>query len=1058
MSYRARPVESRFVLCWARLLGAALIIASGFAHADEVEFNRDIRPILADRCFQCHGPDPSSREADLRLDTLDGATHELAGGGKAVVPGQPGQSVILKRMLSDDKSYRMPPVDSKIQVTDSEIELIEQWIEQGAMYEKHWAFQPLPDEVPVPVASNDGWAHSALDKFLLARLEAEGLEPSTPAKKSTWLRRVSYDLIGLPPTADELNQFLNDHSPDAFEKVVDRLLASSHFGQRMAVPWLDAARYADSYGYQADLLSPTWPWRDWVVRALNDNLPYDQFLTWQIAGDLLPNATREQRLATAFNRLHRMTNEGGSIAEEFRTEYVADRAQTFGTAVLGLTVECARCHDHKFDPISQREFYQLTAFFDNIDEWGTYHDSSRVPTPSLLLPTPEQEKRLRELEAKEESAAAAFQHVVENSGPRLKEWLAQVDAEARIPGLEGLYPLDAIGKENSIVNSANPKLPGTTSPANELVNGRTGKGIRLAGDEPLSLPDVCGGLHPHETFSVAMWAKFPKSSREGVIFHRSGGSDVGNHGTELSLKDGRLFFAMIRYWPGNAIAVQSQNAVERNEWVHIAVTYDSTMTANGMHIYVNGARSDEIVRNNLYKMPGQEGDGITFGSRYRDRSIQGLVLDEIYAFNRNLVAIEVAQLHGKHALQDALRERRASKLRDYYLANFDAKVAEAATNLREARAQLLEYRSSFLEVPVMEETTSPRDTYLLARGAYDAPRVEETRVLPGVPMVLGEMAEDLPKNRLGLAKWLTDPHHPLTARVVVNRTWQLFFGQGLVSSANDFGIQGTPPTHPELLDWLARDFIASDWDYKRLCKQIVLSSTYRQSSIADQTRRDIDPRNLLHARGPASRLSAEMLRDTVLAASGLLNDTVGGPPVSPYQPAGLWRESNLMTPAYQQSVGRALYRRSLYTVVKRTTPMPNMVAFDAATRDVCTVNRAETNTPIQALVLLNDVQFVEACRVLGERMLIDGGTTDERQVRFAFVHLTGRYPKKQELNLLVELYGQQRELFAEDLSSAQELLALGDSDAPADLPPAKLAAATVVAQAILNLDATVWKR
>ena len=1053
--------------CWLRLLRVCaaflfVFLASGI-RAKEVDFNRDVLPILSERCFQCHGPDAGSREADLRLDQFEGATAESQTGEQVLVPGKPEASVLLQRLRSTDDDFRMPPTETNLHVSESEIKLIERWIKQGGQYARHWSFVPLPDEILLPKVQNATWPISPLDRYVLARLEAEGLEPSPPADKATWLRRVTYDIIGLPPTVNEIDEFLDDLSDECYERVVDRLLASPHFGERMAVPWLDAARYADSYGYQSDLLSPTWYWRDWVIRAFNGNLPYDQFLTWQIAGDLLPNATREQHLATAFNRLHRMTNEGGSIAEEFRAEYVADRVQTLGTAVLGLTIECARCHDHKFDPISQKEFYQLTAFFDNIDEWGTYYSSDRVPTPSMLLPTAEQVARQQELIATVSSHRDTYERTLRDRQPTFQQWLATATYQDEMPGLVGYYPLDKVDKKNQLENLAEPNNPGFTSPANLVVQGHKGQGLRLVGDEAILFPKVCGSLQSQETFSVSLWLKLPREGHDGVLFHQSSGSDVGFHGTELSLRDGRLFFAMIRFWPGNAIAVQTRKPIKRGEWVHVAVTYDASISAKGMRIYVNGQAVQEIIRDNLYKSPAHSGNGIIFGQRYRDRTLQGVVIDELRAYNRDLSGIEAAQLFDGHSLVKAISERQTDVLREYYFLNIDQGVASARTALTNAQAQLIDYQSDFRETMVMQEMPQPRDTFCLARGAYDAPKTPEKQVFPDVPEAIGALGKKVPRNRLGLSRWLTNPNHPLTARVAVNRIWQIFWGRGLSVTSENFGTQGSLPSHPQLLDWLARNFVQSGWDTKQLCKTITLSATYRQSSTANRILRERDPENTLLARGPSRRLSAEMIRDTALSASGLLNRDLSGPPVSPYQPAGLWREANSMSPAYEQSVGRALYRRSIYTVSKRTAPTPNMVAFDATAREVCSARRQSTNTPIQALVLLNDIQFVESSRVLAEQMLLAGETSDQQRIRYAFVRLTGREPTNMEIALLAGHYAAQRNLFKQQPDSAQKLTALGSKPISSgssanQLDSIELAAATVVAQTILNLDATVWKR
>jgi len=1029
------------------------------ADGDVVRFSRDIQPILADNCFKCHGPDASSQKAGLRLDLPEHALARLRGGRVAVVPGDAESSEMMRRIVSRDPAVRMPPPEAAKSLTVDEVELIRQWIESGAEWERHWAFECVrkPDLPRVP---DGAWPRNEIDAFVLSRLEREGLSPSPEASRETILRRVALDLTGLPPVLAEIDTFLTDESEDAYERAVDRLLASPRFGERMAVPWLDAARYADSYGYQSDQLSPTWPYRDWVVRAFNSNLPYDQFITWQIAGDLLPGASREQHLATAFNRLHRMTNEGGSIEEEFRNEYACDRVNTFGTVFLGLTVECARCHDHKFDPISARDYYALAAFFNNIDEWGMYHDSSRVPTPSLLLPTPHQELRMTACEEAVRACNETVRRLPEARDEPFAAWLANAAIQADVwPGLVGCYTFEEIGGNGEIANRANPSNPGSTSAANRLVDGRRGHAIEFSGDDAASFPHVAGGLEPWDSFSVAFWIHLPEGLSNGVIFHKSGGTDVGRFGTELSLRDGRLFFGVIRFWPGNAMAVRSNQVVEQGAWHHVAVTYDGSGAACGMHLYLDGkAAAATVLVDRLTKSPGAGGHGVTFGERFRDAGLRGGRIDDLFVFDRAIAPIEAAQLCDGTTLDLAREARDAAAMREYYIAAIDPAAAEARAARANAVRALFETRDAMIETMVMEERKERRSTYVLARGAYDAAKTNENRVDPDTPGALSPFPENAPRHRLGLALWLTARENPLAARVAVNRVWQLFFGHGLVETIEDFGAQGVRPSHPELLDWLAADFMEHGWDIKRLCRQIATSATYRQASVLTENLRERDPENALLGRGPARRLPAEMIRDLALSAAGLLDETMGGPPVSPYQPAELWQEFNSMSPAYQQSVGTALYRRSLYTVWKRTTPMPNMTAFNAPAREVCTVRRAETSTPIQALVLLNDPQFVEAARALGERMLREGGATVEEQIEFAFRLLTGRSPLDQERALLVELTAEQRAHFAAEPGAGARLRSIGESPLDEGLDPIDAAAATVVAQAMLNMDATVWSR
>ena len=876
------------------------------------------------------------------------------------------------------------------------------------------------------------------------------------------MRRVSFDLTGLPPTPEEILAFENDDSPEAYKRVVDRLLASEEFGKHMAISWLDAARYADSYGYQADLLSPTWPWRDWVVRAINQNLPYNQFLLWQIAGDLVPDAETDQILATAFNRLHRQTNEGGSVELEWRTEYAADRVHTFGTAMLGMTLECARCHDHKFDPVSQRDYYNLFAFFNNIDEWGMYHDSSRVPTPSLLLPTDDQQASIREMEDWLESRRGDWKRFAGSDEfvNRFDAWLENHSEIEIVASPVAYWSLDELNESKQLSNGVSGGKPATTSPANTLADGYRGKAMKLTGDDAAEFQVENNWLEPWRPYSISFWIQVPENTTNAVILHRQGGTDVGNFGTRVSIRDGRVRFEKVRFWPGNALAVESRDTLSANHWHHIVVTNDGSATAAGMHVYIDRENQGVILRNTLTKDPQYrpgKNPGFVVGEQFRRIGLRNGLIDEISVFDMPLSPVEVSAIRN-----DQKKISTGQFDRQVLVAHFLKSTEERVAWMKEEAGlveALLKARVSIIETMVMQEREDQRPAYVLNRGEYDAPRTEDNLARRGTPKALPSMQEHMPRNRLGLARWLISDNHPLTARVAVNRIWQGFFGKGLVETPNDFGYQSEMPVYSELLDWLARDFVDNDWDVKRLCRQIVLSSTYRQTSRCGEELRKQDPENRWLARGPSGRLTAEMIRDMALFVSGLLNDQAGGPPVSPYQPVNIWRENNTMTPAYNQSVGTDLYRRSLYTVWKRTTPMPNMMTFDATSREVCTVQRAETNTPQQAMVLLNDVQFVEAARVLATRSIVDHPDADDgARIQWLFVRLAGRLADDRELAILKELLTGQRTEFASDPENATKLAGVGETPVPKEVPVAELAAVTVVTQAILSSDATIWKR
>ncbi len=1057
--------------------------------AQLISYNRDIRPILSDNCFQCHGPDKNTRAAGLRLDIREEA---LARG--VLSPGKPEKSRLIARVFAKQQALLMPPVASHRKLSPAQKELLRRWVAQGAKYEAHWSFVPLPARVPVPAVKNAGWCRNEIDRFVLARLEKAGLKPSPEASRSDWLRRVTLDLTGLPPTPAELEAFLTDRAPQAYEKVVDRLLTSPRFGEQMAVPWLDVARYADSYGYQSDQLSPTWPYRDWVVQAFNNNLPYDRFITYQVAGDLLPNATREQRLATAFNRIHRMTNEGGSVPEEWRLEAVADRVNTFGTAFLGLTLECARCHDHKFDPISHRDYYSLSAFFNSIDEHGLYDRADIVPSPSLLLPTPPQEQQLAQarqaLQQAEQTLAAARTGAEE----RFRNWLTSRPKVDPLPDRTGKFSFESF--EGATLRNESPGATHHGARLDEvpLVPGKNGKAIQLDGENNVNFPNL-GRFSRHTPFTISFWMYDPRIAAEpAVVFQACSGTDAGPHGYDLILEKGQLSARMFRHWPGNAIGVRTRTPIAKDAWTHVSVSYDGSSRAAGLKIYVNGKPAElETLRDRLVKGTGEH--TLVFGQRFRDKGFKGGRIDDLRIFNRSLSGLELTQLFDGRTLLDALKNPAGHEaaLREFYLSAIDPEARQAAAAVAGARQAVVQAEDAQFEVAVMDEMPQPRPAYVLERGQYDAPKTDANRVSRGTPSAVMPFPQGLRRDRLGLAEWLTRPGHPLTTRVAVNRFWSLFFGQGLVETSDNFGLQGKLPTHPELLDYLASRFSAPavatstqggqgqgagpgqltidnlkltianssgglGWDVKALLRLIVLSATYRQASALRPELQQKDPENLLLARGPSHRLSAEQIRDLALAASGLLDGRIGGPPVSPYQPGDLWREANVMSPAYRQSVGTDLYRRSLYSVLKRTAPMPNMLAFDAVSREVCVARRQTTSTPLQALVLLNDPQFVEAARVLGERMLKEGGATPAERVRFAFRRLAGRDPLPGEEKLLITLYALQLEHFRRQAPEAAQLLQIGDRKPDTTLSPAEVAAATVVAQAILNMDATVWKR
>lgn len=1003
---------------------------------EQVDFNRDIRPILSDKCFFCHGPDPSNREADLRFDDEDAAKEY------AIVPGEPDESELMVRITSDDPESRMPPPQSKLVLTPGEIKTLQRWINEGAVWNQHWAFQP-PRQPSVPQTKDRDWPQNDIDQFILHRLEANQLQPSPQANRETLIRRLSFDLTGLPPTLSEIDTFLADESPDAYERVVDRLLASERFGERLASEWLDVARYSDTYGYQVDRDRYVWPWRDWVIHAFNQNMKYDEFITQQLAGDLIPEANDDQILATTFNRLHPQKVEGGSTPEEFRIEYVADRTQTFATAFLGMTMECCRCHDHKYDPLSQKEYYQISAFFDNIDEAGLYsYFTESVPTPTLQLADDDAKQKLIKAERDIERAEIALASVRADRHDAFEQWLRSM------PSAEVAAPIASLSFEEKPTGS------------NQLVEGVAGQAIRLTGDD--AVKTKVGNFTRYQPFSVALWLNTPDVKERAVVFHRSRAwTDAASRGYELLIEEGRLSASLIHFWPGNAISVKCVEPLPVGQWKHVVITYDGSSQARGLQIYIDGNRSDlETVRDDLYKnITGGGGDHIAIGERFRDRGFTNGLVDEFQVFDRHLSLIEIKQIHDEISLtsslataSDELSDQQREQLYEYYLATVDDEYRLAFEQVCVSYETRCKIEDGLQEIMVMRELPDKRKTYLLNRGAYDK-RSDE--VFAETPAVLPAFPEQEPRNRLGLARWLTAPENPLTARVAVNRYWQLIFGNGIVATPEDFGQQGSPPTHPELLDWLAFDFQSHGWDIKRLLKQIVMTATYQQVSTASKELFTRDPENRLLARAPSFRLPAEMLRDNALAISGRLVDRLGGPPAKPY-------EVELSFKPVDRDKGEGLYRRSLYTYWKRTGPAPSMMTLDAAKRDVCRVKRENTSSPLQAFVLMNDPQFVEAARGLAEKLLLQHGDDqngdDQKQLLVdMFRTLTSRPPSERELEIMADLYQKQKNYFLDNEGLANDYLQNGDYKPNPKLDPHQLAAISSLVNTLMSFDESVMR-
>ncbi|WP_235298570.1 DUF1553 domain-containing protein [Portibacter marinus] len=965
-----------------------------------ISFNNEVKPILSDRCFSCHGPDANTRKAELRLDQR---------------PPEKVFNLILDRILSEDAEILMPPPESKMELTDVEKATLVQWIKQGAKYEKHWAFIP-PENEEVPEIAQGFTAYNEIDHFITQRLEDVDLKQSPKADEERLLRRVTLDLTGLPPTIQEIDAFLADDAPNAYEKVVDRLLQSEEYGERMAMEWMDVARYADSHGLHADGYRMMWPWRDWVINAFNENLSYQDFVTWQIAGDMIPNATYEQKLATAFNRNHSMTGEGGAIDEEYRLGYVYDRTETFSTVFLGLTTGCARCHDHKFDPVSQKEYYELAAFFNNVKELGMTGDDGNYG-PMLAVISDEKRKEIEQL-------STEIQTLSENEVYAIEEF---IDLKEQEPIFHGKVNELKDGKLDQNKNF-------TTRSTADLVEGFEGNAALLTGEyDELNIQGI-PDFQAHEPFAASLYINTTKrdSQKTQTLMGTSGNKNNFWRGWDFFLDDqNRLNARLINSLPHNYIHSRSKDSIRLNEWTKVSFTYDGTGLAKGIDFKIGDQdQSIEVVYDQLYKSIHP----IKSGSHEKE----------------DRKTIKVGKSYRGFTGEYGVFKGRVDEIKLYHFPKNDL--------LRNKVRAKFEVYDKVEEVMVMEEMPEPRVAYMYNRGEYNQP---SEQVHASTPKILGSFPEASNRDRLGLAQLLFAPDNPLTARVTVNRYWQMIFGEGIVATPNDFGLQGARPTHPELLDYLAIQFMKHDWDMKWLMKKMVMSYTYQQSSNQTTILQEKDPENKLLARGPSFRMQAEMIRDNALAASGLLKKNKGGESVKPYQPEGLWIEKSSFSHIllrYEPDKGDSLYRRSLYTFLRRTSPNPSMTIFDAPTREVCVVKRENTSTPLQALVLLNDPQFVEISRILAERIQEEAGSSLPDQIQYAFRLATGRTADQEEINLLKELYERQYKYYIDHEQDAKDLISVGEFRVPDHLSPSKTAALTYVTSTLINHTESYMKR
>jgi hypothetical protein len=1029
---------------------------------DKLEYNRDVRPILAENCFPCHGPDSAARKAGLRLDRRDDAVKM-----EAIAPGSPDKSGLIERIFSDDASHRMPPPKTKKLLTAAQKETLRRWITEGAEYQAHWSFI-APKRPALPVVRDMKWVRNGIDAFILAELEKKGLRPAPEADRRTLARRLSLDLIGLPPEPAEVEAFVKDQRTDAYERYVDHLLDSPHWGEHRGRYWLDAARYADTHGIHFDNFREIWAYRDWVINAFNKNLPFDKFTIYQLAGDLLPNRTLDQQVASGFNRCNITTNEGGAINEEYLVLYTRDRTETTSAVWMGLTANCAVCHDHKFDPITQRDFYSMSAFFNNTTQAAMDGNIKDTP-PTILVPRAEDRQRwetiTKELsqvrtqsEARKQAARAEFD-----------KWLASANGSAvaaAAPSRDGLKVhalLNEGGKDvvTALVDGQLRSLP-SPKPLSWQPGHVAAQAFASQIGAPLEIADA-GDFDKNQAFSYGTWVKLTKRAQFGSLLARM--DDKHDYrGWDIWVEENRVATHIINKWDQDALKVVSNTPLKLNQWYHVFFTYDGSGKAAGVKIYVNGMAQETTAQVDRLKSTIRTTVPLKITQRHTGQGVDGALLQDLRIYNRALSGLDVEQL-AKSARAAWLVSRPADKrtaeekneLFDWWLTSFDQPYQQLVAKLHGLQQEETTIKSRGAITHVMQEKIEPAMAYILQRGDYDKRR---DPVKPDTFKSLPPMPSDLPKTRLGFAQWLLRPDHPLTARVTVNRYWQEILGTGIVRTTGDFGVSGELPSHPELLDWMAVEFRESDWDIKRFFKMLVMSSTYQQSAATTPEKLEKDPQNRMLSRGPRFRMDAEMVRDYALAASGLLVEKIGGPSVKPYQPEGVWEAVAMIgsnTRDYKQDTGENLYRRSMYTLWKRAAPPASMDIFNAPNRETCAVRRERTNTPLQALVTLNDPQFVEAARNLAQRALKEGGDKSESRLDFIARRLLARPLRAEEVPIIQASLEELQTHYKGHVDEAKKLIGVGESKADAKLNSAELAAWTMMVNELMNLDEVLNK-
>jgi Protein of unknown function (DUF1553)/Protein of unknown function (DUF1549)/Concanavalin A-like lectin/glucanases superfamily/Planctomycete cytochrome C len=1047
----------------ALLSSATLLIGTALAQAQsKIEYNRDVRPILAENCFACHGPDSAARKAGLRLDDRDAAIKMTA-----IVPGKTDKSALIEHIFADDPKQIMPPPKTNKKLTAAQKETLKTWIAQGAEYQLHWSLL-APKRPALPKVKNEGWVRNPIDRFILAELEKRGLQPSPEADRRTLARRLSLDLTGLPPAPADVEAFVNDKSPDAYEKYVDRMMKSPHYGEHRARYWLDAARYADTHGIHFDNFREIYAYRDWVIKAFNKNQPFDQFTIEQIAGDLLPNPTLDQLIATGFNRCNITSNEGGLIPEEYLVMYTRDRTETVAAVWLGATMNCCTCHSHKFDPFSQKDFYAMSAFFNNTTQGAMDGNISNTP-PVIFVPKAEDRPRYDVL-AKE--TAALKGQIEERKKSARKEfdvWLAAAKADqvaALIPneGLRLHAKLDE-GQGKSVIVAVDGEDRAIN--INDGYDWTAGKGtpkaftIKPAGSA-IAIDDV-GDFDTNHGFSIGAWVKTARRGTGGAVASRMDNTNK-YRGWDFWIEQDKIGMHIVNEWADNALKVTAKSPLQPNQWHHVLVTYDGSAKAAGVKVFIDGKLQAVDVFTD--KLTGSIKTEVPFkiGQRHTSERAKDLSLQDLRLYGRTLKGSEAEQLAKSTKAADFLAkpaDKRTPQEREELFAWWLAALDISYRTLNDKQAALQQEEATFKSrgtiAHVMSERKSEPTAYILFRGDYDKRR---DQVKAATPSILPPMPADLPKNRLGFAQWLLRPEQPLPARVTVNRFWQEIFGTGIVRTSGDFGVAGELPSHPELLDWLSVEFRESGWDTQKFFKLMVTSATYRQVSAVTKDRLDKDRDNRYLSRAPRYRMDAEMIRDYALASSGIMVRKIGGPSVKPYMPDGVWEAVGMIgsnTREYKRDTGEKLYRRSMYTFWKRAAPPASMDILNAPNRETCTTRRDRTNTPLQALVTLNDVQFVEAARFLAQTALKDGGATDDAKIDFVARRLLSRPFRAEEMKVVRDSFTDLTAHYQTREADARKLITVGESQPDPSLDARTLAAWTMLVNELMNLDEVLNK-